>query len=401
MTAITPLFVTGTARGGTTLATRILDTHPSASVASDPFFPLLVGAKKAIIHKAGLTQGACATALLPDCYFQPAQQELLAATLAAKAIDLPLSQGQATELIKQTLDRSVHECPDIIPFLRNICADNFSELFARTLDSVRQARPKSSLKVVGIKDVWGLEFFPLWKSALSSAKCIVIVRDPRAVLASMLAFWHIDPSQVAHPLSLLRAWRKQVALTLFLQHSLPAGTLITVRYEDCLVQPHKTAQTLCDFLGIPFHEAMLDTEKFKDYTTGGVWKANTSTTKNMQGLDKQPMESWKKKLSSEAVALAELVCGAEMTLYGYNLNNVNSRENFTSLLHWYELENAKKYSWRCDSGNIFTDIGHEMVRNELLRTPITIDNAFSIKQCFLFEEAFAGLRVNCAEHFSL
>jgi len=70
-----------------------------------------------------------------------------------------------------------------------------------TTDVVKQIRKATRRKWVGMKEVWIIEFLTPLARAYPEARFIVIMRDPRAVIASMQALARSDPSQLAHTIA--------------------------------------------------------------------------------------------------------------------------------------------------------------------------------------------------------
>ena len=97
------------------------------------------------------------------------------------------------------------------------------------------------------------------QNAFPDAKFVHIIRDGRDVFASIKKwgshyldrFYNTeDHLEVSH------LWNKCNTLILDFKRSYP-NSVRTIRYEDLITQPEKTAQKICCFLGLEYEDAML------------------------------------------------------------------------------------------------------------------------------------------------
>ncbi|KUG23936.1 sulfotransferase domain superfamily [hydrocarbon metagenome] len=139
------------------------------------------------------------------------------------------------------------------------------------------------------------------------AKFIHIVRDPRAVAASVLPLdWG--------PFSARQAafmWVRQISYGQALERMYP-DKCIRVYYEDILVEPEKTIQNVCNFCGINFKITMLKGEGYnvpvyskKQHALVGSWP------------EKSRLNAWQENLDIWQVAQIEGIVADLMILMGY------------------------------------------------------------------------------------
>jgi len=273
-------------------------------------------------------------------------------------------------LVASTAARAAVEAPELVSYLEGLRGATYEELFSRALELLREARPARNW--VGCKEVWTIEFFAPLARAFPDARFVVILRDPRAVLASLQALAEADATQAAHPLSYCRHWRKEIA---FLQRydDLP---LHVVRYEQLVADPEPVARGLCDFLEVPFAPEML----------APAWRGNSSFQERTEGIDASLAERWRTKLAPELLKLAELVCGPEMELAGYPLLGDGGPDE-SVLVHLVESD-GWDVSWRSDLGDPQLDFALESGRRALLDGE---PDVAEIRRAFLFPEARAAL----------
>lgn len=173
----------------------------------------------------------------------------------------------------------------------------------------RQARlisEKTPVNVLVFEDL--LELF-------SEARCINVIRDPRAVVASMLragaksrgtAAERDAPKDAA-----VRAFTTDVSeAILYVQRSYRAGfaaaraypdRCLTVRYEDLVRNPAAVSQRLCAFLDLPWSEAMIrpaDTiHAGERQMTEGFGNLFYDTSSFRRNPDASKLEAWRTSLS--------------------------------------------------------------------------------------------------------
>jgi hypothetical protein len=368
-----PLFVTGSARSGSTLLAQILSANDYASVVSDPFFPLFRSLRDALLRTAGI-DALPAGAPMQDYYFTDARIAMLDAVQSGN-LSVPFL-GDSEALGAATAARAQTESPDLVPRLETLGGRTYEELFRNALRLLEEARP--SRRWVGCKEVWTIELFAPLARAFPEARFVVIVRDPRAVLASLQLLAAADASQAAHPLSYCRHWRKEIAfLERYAQLPELAGRVHVLRYEELVTAPEETARSLCEFLEIPFAQTML----------APAWRGNSSFQRTTEGIDASLAERWRGVLEPAQLNLAELACGPEMELVDYRLATAGAADDAV-LEHLIESDRWS-VSWRSDLGDSELDYALELGRQNLLDRDA--DTA-EVRRAFLFPEAYTALR---------
>jgi hypothetical protein len=388
-----PLFLTGTVRSGTTLLARLLSVHEQVMVASDPFFPLFRHLRNALA--AACSDPEVQARFRPyhplyEAYYRPWQLKVLEALLEG-GLEVPFDPALHQDCLEACRARMAAECPDLIPFLPQVPAADFRQTFDRALQIVARARDCAQRRWVGFKDVWIVDFFPLLARAYPEARFVVIVRDPRAVAASNLAFRTRDPSQMAHPLSLYRHWRKHLALLLHFQADPRlAPRLHLLRYEDLVRRPEAEVRRLCRFLGVEFDPRMLDADNYYDWARGGTWRGNSSYVSRVSGISAEFRERWRQVLSPPELALVELVCAPDMELLDYRPQT--GREHLPAAVRQLAEDHAQDWAWRSDLEDPVADAGAELLRRTLLEAEEEPAHPGLVRSCFLFPEVFTRLR---------
>jgi hypothetical protein len=387
-----PLFVIGTARAGTNLLARLLSAHPAIEIAIDPYLPLLRAFRNAAIEErcdAAVAAGYTA-APFQDYYFSDERLSVMDAIQQAE-LDLPFDPAQRPQLIASIRARAALEAPDLDPLLERLAGTTYRELFDSALAIVADSRKARACRWVGAKEVWAIEFCAPLARAYAAAKFVVIVRDPRAVVASMHKLAEKDPTQRAHTLSYLRHWRKCAAFCIeYAADPLLRDRLHVVGYEDLVADPGRCARELCRFLEVDFVADMEHTEGFWDPATRSLWRGNSSYAERVTGIDGALAQRWRTTLEPGAATLSDLVCGPEMRLFGYE-PVAQSAAGEGEALEFLLRDDRAELSWRSDLGDIQQDYGFELFRAATARSSAVMDETI-LRRCFLFTSVCDALR---------
>lgn len=139
------------------------------------------------------------------------------------------------------------------------------------------------------------------------ARFIHLLRDPRAVAASMLA---VDWSQ-KQVYGAARSWLRQVAWALAAETALP-GRVLRVRFEDLVTAPETELRRICAFCGLDYDPAML---------AGGDFRVPACTRAQHTLVGRPPRaersSAWRQELSSREIEIIEWVCGDLLSQLGY------------------------------------------------------------------------------------
>ena len=300
------LFVTGAQRSGSTLVEKLLSSHPLVSLLSQPFPYLFLEAKRAFLRSLGRD---------PDLYplgdlflerrYEPGD---LAAFLAHFAVDESRLQeifaamrgysGQYTEISAGLVKRAAAELrgTPFAPLVRALYA-------AMAIDT---AAP-----VTGGKEVLCEEFLPALLEA--GFKAVVIVRDPRDMLASLNHGRGPEHGGRLKPtLFNLRNWRKSVAHVLALA---ARPGFAWLRYEDLVQEPRARLEALARALGLELDQGFPAEAELRD-ETGSVWAGNSSYGARA-GVDDSSVGVFSGILSREVIRYVEAACWPELRTLGY------------------------------------------------------------------------------------
>jgi LPS sulfotransferase NodH len=383
------VLVTGPARSGTTLVARLLSAHGRVELAVDPLFPLVRAARNALV--AGVTPPLDPAAPLQDDHGTAARLAWLDAVVGGD-LRRPVAPEVLAGLRRTVGPRCAIESPDLVDLAESLEGDSIAAALEGFLRAAADHRGVPDGALTGLKEVWAADLVPPLLRAFPGARAILVRRDPRAVLASNLRMAREDPAQVAHPLSVLRHWRKQEALAAWMaRRPALAGRVQVLGYEELLRDPQAVLDRTCRFLGVDPDPGMLDPGRMRG-ADGTPWVANTTFAARGPGLDPDLAERWRGSLPPARRALAELVCGPEMAAAGYACEAPDDgRTDDPALLAQLADDHARTWSWRSDLGEPALDWGLELARRAAAADPAAVLPEPVERTLFLFPEARQAL----------
>jgi LPS sulfotransferase NodH len=395
-----PLLVTGTVRSGTTLLARMLSAHADIMAASDPYLPLFRALRNAIVRESGsarLLEAFPPGVALQDGYYLSERLELLEAIDAA-TLDMELDSAERQALVDACRSRAAHEAADLMPHMDSLAGDTYRELFASAFDLIGRARGAEGRRWVGVKEVWVLDFFPALLRAFPQARCIVVTRDPRAVLASVVRLAAKRPAERAHPVSVLRHWRKyQALLQRFRKDPLIGSQIHEIRYEDLVQRPTQVLAELCRFLDVDYDDQMVSASNYANYTDGSTWKGNSSYEGATVGISTEYTDKWMAMLDRARVDHVDVVCGPEALVAGYaGAHAIRESWDLGAVLQQLVADNGSSYSWRSDLGDPQLDLAWDLSRYALIADSAAELPADIVRRSFLFPEMLDSIRASVA-----
>lgn len=168
----------------------------------------------------------------------------------------------------------------------------------------------------------------------ADAKAIHVVRDGRAVAASLLPLdW--GPNEI---LPAANFWEQRVARGFAASAFMGPDRLMHIRYEDITRDPEAAMRRCADFIGVEYHPAML--------VSGGLRLPRfTEHQHNLVGSRPNPgrNDAWKEKLSPREIEIFEAVSGDLLRYLGYELTTQHAREpSFVEKLVQFSRDQVKK-----------------------------------------------------------
>ncbi len=147
------------------------------------------------------------------------------------------------------------------------------------------------------------------RATFPSAKIILTMRDPRAVLAAYLLRKRRQKLTFSF-YDCVRNWRQSAHAALI--HGQDADHFLVVKFEDLLSRPEPVMQGVCRFLGVDFVESALIPTK-----AGRSWRGNAAGNERFDKVDTTPAERWRTVLQEPEIAWVEHFCREGMRKFGY------------------------------------------------------------------------------------
>ena len=393
MTSPKPLFGTALARSGGGLLTHVVSANPRLMMARHPYLELFREWRDAVGVAAGASHfGELLGAEAPfaDYYFDRRGAALLDEIVTTDA-DLELPDRDRAGVLDRIRARAELESPDIAEHVDRLAdASTVKDLFDFALEIVVSTRNAGDRDWVGFQDPWVIDFFPALARAYPTARFIVLMRDIRAVVNSMLANAERYPEQAAPVISYVRHWRKYAAFLIEMRRHME-DRLHVVRYEDLVQNPEMASREICSFLDTPFDQAMTGADGFTDPSTGRTWEGNSSFVASAR-IDATAVDRWRDTLPSSLIVAIEVLCEPEMRAFGYFLGDAEEPERDRAMVENFLTEPPSEVSWRSGLGDPLLDLGAEKLRRLLLTIDTDAVTNDVIKRCFLFDSAFRELR---------
>ncbi len=332
---------------------------------------------------------------LQDYYFREEYAQAMSIIQAAD-LNAAFDDGLTGKFIDSVSKRCSYESPDIANHIDQLPAADFKQIFDNALDLIERLRSPGDHGWVGWQDPWTIEFFPHLLRAYPDAKSIVLVRDPRGIIASnQAALTHdqMDDEEVGQVLSYARHWRMLVAYIIRLNAQGFGDRLHVVRYEDLVSDPSVTMRGICEFLALEYSADMIDPGKITQQSNDSAWKGNSSFQSETIGLNEASATRWTKTLDQVAHQLVEFLCGPEMELMDYALTSeVATHDPSWETIQFLIDHNDAYANWRSDIGDPLRDSAYELFRRKMLLESGSNADPTLIRRCFLFEEVFEALR---------
>lgn len=283
---VSPIFVVGAPRSGTTLLSRILDGHPALGIADELiYFDIILNVRSVI----------------PELDTPERIERLF--QLLPKMDHVPFWQGME-QVLAETRRRLLADPAPSYPRFYLL----LMQVYADQRGAVR----------FGEKTPWNVRHLDEIVALFPQARIIHLVRDPRANVASRRKLPRtsrdVVTAAVKWKLDVLAGRRFATG-----PNATPAN-YIEQRYEDLVADPEPQVRRLCAFIGEPFDPRMLALERepdvmFKDQP----WKEGV-----FKPVHTGSLQAWRKELTPAQARIVELVCAAEMRHFGYPLDGGGS-----------------------------------------------------------------------------
>lgn len=309
------LIVSGTYRSGTTLVQKRLDAHPSCAVVMQPAVPFFRVLRERL-HAAGAPVSDPSGPMGVGLPSEPSGVARALQSVAIGAADVERVISDTAALARSMAERGDAEAlqPHLIDALRaHLRPGTALQLVRDFFAALRAYRGADPGTCVGFKDVYIQEILDGVLGSEPELRVVLVLRDPRAVLASRNfgGFRGATDGPNQHPLLLVASmWISAARWQRALLQRHP-GRVHALSYEALVAQREVTMDALWRFVGVDPAAALGDAALRSE--SGQPWTRNSSYAES-QGT---PRASWRTVLSREAIGAIEFLCGADMVRHGY------------------------------------------------------------------------------------
>jgi Sulfotransferase family len=285
-TGLIPILVTSTGRTGTTMLMSEFARHPDIVVGDRYPYEIKQVAYHAAAFRALVADADRVRSTHPDTMLATEMRHIIGGNPynAAGLFDL----GVAPEHLRDYYQRSVPE--GYASLYRSLIQEFYATLAAALgKHTARYFSEKGDIDEAALD---GARLF------FGTVKEIVMVRDPRDLLCSAIAFWKLSPAQA---MMMLRSTFPKLAR--IARHAGP-DTMV-VRYEDLIRDPIAIRRAISDFLGIDLL---------------GMAGADGQTVASSHRTSEDAAASisrWRNDLTPEQVEECELAFGPSMRDFDY------------------------------------------------------------------------------------
>jgi hypothetical protein len=298
------VFVTGMLRSGTTLVQTLLTNQPGIFVVYQPFHQLYVDVKRMFLKEHGRNDSLP----LDDGTRSPQERAEFLAWLG----DRSFGADETTILAASATSGKGGSLASWAPPPPG--PGTFVAIRGRLLAAMASHFGQPDGTLAGSKEILCEEFVPALLDA--GTRCVMVLRDPRGVIASANNGRYREEVGDRYPLMMLiRLWRKSAAYWLrFRRHPLVRA----VRYEDVVGDPSGEANAWAAWLDSPAGTGSRTAGAPLLDHVGNPWMGNSSFG-DKDSVDRNSTDSWRNTLRPDEQRFIAACARWEMAQAGYGV----------------------------------------------------------------------------------
>ncbi len=185
------------------------------------------------------------------------------------------------EFIKNYLDKDYMSIPELI-------IDYFKAIYL----SMKNGKRVWDKSIIVEKTVGQSEYAVFLKKMFPKAKFIHILRNPYSNLVSIRRYSEARLGTYPPIYPIIDALEFSTYM-LEKNKDLMNEDYSVIKYENLLMEPEKTIQDLCYFLGVEFSPILM-----KPTVNGEPWVGNSSRGEKFRGIEPSNLDKWKKEITS-------------------------------------------------------------------------------------------------------
>ncbi len=163
-------------------------------------------------------------------------------------------------------------------------------------------------------------------SRFPEAKILLMIRDPRAILAAQIA---LEKTRQLRRFSIyycVSHWLEAATVAMRARRE-NDSRLFVVPYERLVLDPGRWMEKVCSFLEISFDPAIVLTPT----KAGKFWRGNSAAETDFSQISTEPLTRWETDLSPDEIGWVEWHCRDLMPLFDYQ-----PRLSRGELRHWMQ-----------------------------------------------------------------
>ena len=280
---ISPIFITGAWRSGTTLISRMLNNHPDLEITYDTvhFMRFSYNRYNPIKDKKNVKK------LIIDT-----TKRLL------ERYNLKISPDEVLKIIDNKYNYEK-------------IYDSLMKVFLLQKNKKKIWGEKTNLAWTKVPD-----FFKMYPKG----RVLHIVRDPRAVLHSWKKFTKAPKNDYLD--SILNCY-DSMSKGIIYKEKYKQKRYQIIKYEDLVTNPERQLKTICKKFKIKFDKKMINANLFTDMHQN-KWQANT-IYKKMRGISKTAINRWNKGLYDWEIYLTETILSNLLSYFNYKISKQNKK----------------------------------------------------------------------------
>ena len=296
-----PIFICGHPKAGTSLLTSLLDGHPALVVYPEEtlFFRRFL---PAIEGKSDDEKLALADELLIH-FFQWNQE------------NPPEHQKDYPDRDYSEIDfDQVHDLLRDVILRGDGCDKQYLEgavLAFGNVAGLLNDETRYWVEKTPYNEFYSDQIFDWWPEA----KCIHVIRDPRD---NYVSYKKKQPGWSVKTFA--HNWIRSTKAGLKNQKNYGEGRYHILRFEDLLLNPEKETRRLAAFLGLEWHEALLQPTR-----VGSEWGGNSMFAETFTSISKDPIGRWKTNTSMSDLVILQTITGDLMESVGYEPEKVSMK----------------------------------------------------------------------------
>lgn len=267
---INPIFIVGAPRSGTSLLRVMLNRHPAIGISDELYYFYYVYNRR---NKFGDLNDQKTRKMLVDRYL---------ATERIRRLNLDLKS------LNQTLLKE---------------GDNYEKFYLALMQFYARSYGKNRY---GEKTPQNAYFAEKLCDLYPDGRLIHIIRDPRAVVASLMKMPWASKSIIRN----VRIWCSSIEQAKSCEHQ---ESYLPVYYEKLVLQPETELKRICEFIDEEYFPGML--ESGSETNIDKWWFRRAQEPLTLARID-----TWKESLTGADVALIERFAGPQMQELGYQIS---------------------------------------------------------------------------------